>query len=324
MMKVKLAPLQQGIEKLLIQQQCAREEAQIVAENLIWNTRIGRDAHGLARLKPLVERLSQGLIVAPCQPTYVRKSPALMHVHGKNGLGQYIGYCAMQKALDLAKEQGLGGVSVSESNWNGTGAYYVQLAAERGMLGLCMSNGFAKVNAFGGSQPVFGTNPVACGVPRKNGESILIDLATSQWSGGRTREALQRGETPPSDALSPLGGIKGSALGLMVEVFSALLTGAGLSKEVGSMFSTEPGKLQGQFFLALNITVLMELDVFCARTDQLLTHIKDAGVAPVFYPGERRWLALQKNGADHVKLPLSTYHALKSLMDTEMLQEAIS
>jgi LDH2 family malate/lactate/ureidoglycolate dehydrogenase len=112
---------------------------------------------------------------------------------GDQGLGHFVGYEAMNCAIGKAEKFGIGAVGVHNSNHFGTGAYFVQLAAERNMIGVAFSNSFAKVAAHGGIKPVFGTNPIAFGAPGRDGKHMLLDMSTSAVCGSQVLKYAEAG-----------------------------------------------------------------------------------------------------------------------------------
>ena len=109
-------------------------------------------------------------------------------------MGHFVAVVAMKQAIALARQHGSGAVAVRNSNFFGAAGYYVDMAARAGCVGLCFSNSFPKVAAHGGTKPVLGTNPLAMGVPRGEGESLILDMATSAAAGSTVRRAVELGE----------------------------------------------------------------------------------------------------------------------------------
>ncbi|MGH6820436.1 MAG: Ldh family oxidoreductase, partial [Methylocella sp.] len=189
---------------------------------------------------------------------------------------------------------GIGIVGVRNSNFFGAGAYYVNLAASRSMIGLALSNSFPKVVAHGGLKPVLGTNPFAFGAPRANGDHLLFDMATSALAGSTVREHLTTKNPLPEGltadgALLPFGGAKGFGLSLLVEILAGVITGAGVGDGVASMyndFARSGGN--GHFLLALDIKRWMDIETYHARFEPLVASIKASG-EHVLLPGEVRW-----------------------------------
>jgi len=328
--------LRQLIKTLLLAYDCDSAQAEILSRVLSWNSQINRPTQGAWRLPVLINRLQKGRITTPCQLNFEQKSPAMGLMDGNNGFGQYVSHHSMLKAIELAKSQGVGVVGVRNSNWNGSGAYYTQLAAEQGMIGISTSNSVPKVAPFGGTQAVFGTNPMAFGVPRRDGRSILLDMATAASAGSSIKRAIETGEqlpegiavdangqpiTDPNEVKNgtvlPFGGAKGYGLSLMVEILSAVITGAGISHQVASMHDDfERNSNNGHLFIALDVSRFMPLDQYYQRLEQLSELIHDAGGKTnniPSLPGESRWQAYDKSQREGITLDEHTRNALQTL-----------
>jgi LDH2 family malate/lactate/ureidoglycolate dehydrogenase len=217
-------------------------QAASVARNLTWSELVGRSNFGLQRLPILIERVRRGVISCPCRTVLEMRSDAIALLDGGGGFGHHVGEIGMRRAIELARTHGVGITAVRNSNFFGTGAYFVEIAAKADMIGLAMSNSFPKVTAHRGLRPVLGTNPFGLGAPRRNGESLLIDMATSALAGSAVREHLEKrlplpeglaidaGGAPITDpkrvdggALLPFAGAKGFALSLIVEMIAGIL-----------------------------------------------------------------------------------------------------
>lgn len=285
-------------------------DALTVAEGLLWADQRGRQGQGLLRLPILVRRMAQGLIRSPAPMDWTHLGPAAARLNAADGFGHVAGRAGMARAIDLAKSQAIGLVAVRRSIHYGAAAYYCAQAAEAGCIGLTVTNAFAKVAPFGGTQPVLGTNPLAFGCPTASGAPVLVDLATSEVAGSEVRladgadaalppgAALDASGKPTRDpgatsCLLPAAGHKGFALGLMVEILSGVLTGASFGKDVGSLFHTWDRPVDvGHIFIAIDIARLMPMDVFLHRLGALLDGVKQSpsqeGAEPIRIPGELR------------------------------------
>ncbi len=318
--------------EVLIAAGADRVQAGDVGNILVWNNAFGRHNQGVWRLPLLCKRLSAGLFQCPCNPRIDDRAPAVALVDGDNGMGHYVGRVAVDEAIERAAKVGAAAVGVCNSNFLGALGYYVQRIAERGMLGLAMSNSFPKVAPHGGAKPVLGTNPLAFAAPRRNGKSVIVDLATAASAGSDITKAAELGEALPEGiaidrdgrpitdpakvnegALLPLGGPKGYALGLMVEILCGVATGAGISHGVRSMYRDfERGGDSGHFFVAIDTGVLMPLDMFYERMELLVDAIRDC--EGVMLPGEGRWRAhAQTEAAGGVEFDEATTDALTRL-----------
>ena len=311
--RVKDDALTSFVEALLSKAGVDAAEAACMAAVFVWTDMIGRHLHGINRLPALIKRLKLGLISSPCQPMLAHPASTLAVIEGKNGFGQYLGHLAMTEAIAMARTNGVGVVGVRGSNHFGAGAYYVNLAASNNQIGIAVSNSVPKVAPFGGVHAVLGTNPFAFGAPAREGHAILADFSTSAIPGSKVLEAIAGNKNLPEGlvvdangksivdpqqmgrgAILPFGGAKGFCVGLMVEILSGVLTGAGISHGVDSMYEdfSRPSN-SGHFFIALDITHFMPLPLYFTRVAQLLALIKAAGKAEdgeaVLIPGETRW-----------------------------------
>jgi LDH2 family malate/lactate/ureidoglycolate dehydrogenase len=290
------------------------EEAAAVVDHILWCELAGRANFGMERLPILLKRKGLGLIKSPCCPRFEPVSPSMAKLDGSSGFGQYVGGLAMHRAIELAHETGCGIIGVRNSNHFGAGAVYVKQAADAGKIGLALSNSYPKVAPHGGLKAVLGTNPFAFGAPRKNGEHLLIDMATSALAGSTVREHLSMGRqlapglaidangqpvTDPAKindgALLPFGGAKGFGLALMVEVLAGVLTGAGVAGGVGSLYQDFDRTAEnGHLFIAIDVRRWMCPDAYHERLEALIGEIRSAG-GNVRLPGELRWHTYREN-----------------------------
>lgn len=301
--------------KVLIAAGADEVQASGVAEVLVWSNTVGRPNQGVWRLPILCKRLSARLFRCPCRPRIDDRAPAVALIDGDNGMGHFVGRVAVDAAIERAARHGVAIVGVSNSNFLGPLGYYVDRIARRGMLGMLFSNSFPKVAPHGGTRPVLGTNPLAFAAPRRNGEGIVVDLATAASAGSDITKAAELGQplpagtaidregrpiTDPSKvnegALLPFGGAKGYGLGLVVEILAGVATGAGISHGVHSMYSDfENSGNSGHLFVAIDIGTLMPLETFYERMEFLIGAIRDC--EGVLFPGEARWRALAQTAA---------------------------
>jgi LDH2 family malate/lactate/ureidoglycolate dehydrogenase len=306
--KVEVARLRNFVLELLEAVGARGFQAESFTDALIWSNLIGRSTHGVWRLPAYMKRLELGLIQCPCQPRIKEKAPAIAHVDGDNGLGQFIGALSMEQAMNRAGRFGVGMSVANHSNHFGTGSYFVNIAAEKGFIGIATSNSMARVAPHGGHTAVFGTNPVAVSVPRHGG-AVLFDTATSAMTGSSIMHSGSNGRgLPPGVAIDshalpvtdptklsesvllPFAGAKGFGLGLVVELLSAVLSHASISTQVRSMFGDFSGPGQnGHFFLAISVSALWDLRSFCDQVESLLELVKQsAEPGAVRIPGEMR------------------------------------
>ncbi|WP_169738459.1 Ldh family oxidoreductase [Afifella pfennigii] len=311
------------VRDLLLAHGVDAEQAEAVARVTVWGEMVGRPNYGVERLKILLKRVGQGLISCPCDFRLQRTSEATSVIDGAGGFGHFLGEMAMRHAIELADACGVAAVGVRDSNFFGAAGYYPNLAAEKGMIGLAFSNSPPNVVAHGGRQPVLGTNPLAFAAPMRQGRNLLVDMSSAAAAASTMRELARKGArlpegwsvdstgaptTDPAEALKgsmmPMAGAKGFSLSLMVEILAAVLTGAGFSHQVGSMYRDHARRgNNGHFFIALNVLAFMPLESFLARMDELAEAVSASGAGQeVRLPGAARWDAREANAKGGIKI----------------------
>ncbi|WP_338020408.1 Ldh family oxidoreductase [Roseovarius sp. SK2] len=326
--------LSEFMRDALVRSGADAKEAGCVAENLIWNDLVDRRNHGCERLSILCTKVRSGAIRSPSRMRFTKLGSGAGSLDADDGFGQIAGQRAMAHAIDLAGTAGMGGVSVSGSNFFGTGAAFLVEATKADMIALIMSNSFAKVAAHGGVAPVLGTNPIAFGAPRRDGRALLVDMSTAGLAGSTLRAHRRQGLdlptglvidkagnqlTDPELALNgtllPAAGAKGFGLSLCVEILAGVLSGSAMSKQIGSLYanSSQPGN-NGHFVLAFDIKHWMPLEAYYDRFDAMASMIASSSPdGSVRLPGEARWDALDRNSREGIEIEPETARHLEEL-----------
>jgi len=272
----------------------------------------GIDSHGVARLHSYVDMLTLGRIDPTAKVTIVRESPSTATVDGGNGLGLVVGPKANAIAMDKALAAGSGWVSVRNSNHFGIAGYYVLQALERDLIGWAMTNTTRLVAPLWGSERMIGTNPIAIAFPGLEEPAIVIDMATTAAAYGKIEIARRAGKPIPTGwaidgsgatttdpnamieggAMLPLGsdrdrgGHKGYALAVMVDILSAVLSGANWGPFVPPFALRQEiptrsvGKGIGHFFGALRIDAFIDKGEFKKQIDDLIRTLRTTRPAP--------------------------------------------
>ena len=281
--------------------------AATVAETLVDASLRGVDSHGVARIPVYCERLRAGAINPRPQPSVVRRDGGVAVVDADQGPGQVAGVFATDLSVELAREHGVSAVSVRRSSHYGAAAYYTRRAAAAGLVAISMTNSEPLVIPYGGTEPVLGTNPISLAAPTP-GDVFDLDMATSQVAMNRVFNARDEGRAIPADwgvdaqgrgttdagavvAGVPLGGYKGYALAVMVEVLCGVLGGAGVTHAIGDLYGggTAPQDV-GHVHLAIDPERTVGRDRFAAGLEALLSGLTAVPVAPghdeVLRPGD--------------------------------------
>jgi ureidoglycolate dehydrogenase (NAD+) len=268
-----------------------------VAASLVWTSLRGTDSHGIARVPIYVERLRGGVLNPRPRPSVLRRDGAIAVVDGDQGPGQVAALFATDLSIELAREYGVGVVSVRRSAHYGAAAYYAMRAAEQGLVAMSMTNTEPLVIPYGGSEPALGTNPICLAAPSAGG-IFNVDMATSQVAMNRVWNARDEGRPIPegwgvdeqgrttTDAAAvtagmPLGGYKGYGLALMVEVLCGVLAGAGVRHGVGELYGgdNEPQDT-GHFHLAIDPERTVGRERFATVLDGLLAELRAIPPSP--------------------------------------------
>eukprot|EP00873_Tetraselmis_striata_P022132 jgi/Tetstr1/442396/TSEL_030522.t1 len=249
------------------------------------------------------------------RPIFVEhETPLSAVLNGNNSSGMLALNRATQMAVDKCKAGGFSIVGTNHTSTS-TGAlgYYVNKVAEEGLLAFAMATSPEFVAPFGAKQPVFGTNPIACAIPRPGQPPLVIDLATSAYTLFGLLEAKTAGvkipdnvaynsqglpTDDPAEALPSAGGAirvfdrshKGSALALMVELLAGAAVGAAVKDKIQE-------KSWGNLLVAVDPALLGDVAAFQDRVQTVLQKVKAAetvpGVDEVSLPGERGDKAMQ-------------------------------
>jgi LDH2 family malate/lactate/ureidoglycolate dehydrogenase len=302
--------------------ECSDVDADIATKTLLSADIRGIDSHGVARLSGYVRLWEAKRINANPSIKIVHETPSTAVVDGDAGLGLVVAPFAMQVAIDKAKNVGTGWVSVKNSNHFGIAGCHAMMALEHDMIGIAMTNASALVAPTFSIEKMLGTNPIAVAIPAGEQPPFVADFATTTAANGKL-EILQRknADTPlgwvqdkdgnPSTdanalkkqgALLPLGSDrehgshKGYALGSIVDIFSAVLSGASYGPWAPPfpayipLPENMPGQGLGHFFGAMRIDAFRPAEDFKANMDNWITRFRAAkpaeGYEKVLIPGD--------------------------------------
>lgn len=308
-MRISYELLQQTFERVLLKTGFNPEKAGLIASIFASNSRDGVYSHGLNRFPVFIESIRKGLITPDAEPETTSRNGSIEYWDGNMGPGMYIATLAMQRAITLAKEGGVGCVSVRNSNHWMRGGTYGWQAADAGCVGICSSNTIANMPPWGGTEPRLGNNPLVIAVPRQTGH-IVLDMAISQFSYGKLQEYELSGRELPvaggfdqegvlstnpeqiktTRRMLPIGFWKGSGLSFILDVLVSALSGGQSVKKI-----TEGGGEKGlsQFFLCiyaphLNQALINEIIEYARSSQSIDPDMK------IYYPGEQT-LATRKS-----------------------------
>jgi L-2-hydroxycarboxylate dehydrogenase (NAD+) len=287
-----------------------------VAEVLVASDRRGIASHGTARLPNYIALIEARVMDPAARPVVDGGRPALMRFDARNGWGHHAGRVALDAAIAAARQLGLAGATIRNTNHFGIAGWYALRAAAAGLIGISLSNTSPLVAPTRAREPLIGTNPIALAAPAGRFGSFCLDMATSTIPRGRIEVAARRGELLPvgwaidsegraattpeaalGGALHPLGGEeatgghKGYGLSLAVDLLTGVLAGASFGPNIVGLFSTDGPSDLGQTFIAIDPAAVDAPGAFEARLEGYLGQLVAAPTVPgapgrVLVPGE--------------------------------------
>jgi L-2-hydroxycarboxylate dehydrogenase (NAD+) len=309
-------------KKIFIKIGCSEKDATVVADVLLAAELRGIESHGMLRIADYYNLWKNKRINVSPTVSIVHETPSTAVVDGDSGLGMVVGKKAMQIAMDKAKAVGTGWVSVRNSNHFGIAGYYAMMALKNDMIGITMTNANPLVAPTFSIDRLLGTNPIAVAIPAGEQPPFVADFATTPIARGKLDLMHKKGKKAPlgfvqdkegnaSDdpniltqggAILPLGGDyehgshKGYCLGSIVDIFSAVLSGAGYGPWVPPSVAYLPVKENpdvkgtGHFFGAMRIDAFRPASEFREMMDKWILTFRNSKTAKghekVLVPGD--------------------------------------
>ncbi len=286
---------------------CSEKDASLACDVLIKADLRGIDSHGVARLIGYVRLWETDRVNPKPNIKVVHETPSTAVVDGDKGLGLVVAPRAMEIAMEKAEKVGTGWVSVKNSNHFGIAGYHAMLGLKKDMVGIAMTNASPLVAPTFATERMLGTNPIAVSIPTNNQPAFVADLATTTAANGKLEILQRKGDDAPlgwiqkSDgsnstnpnelkeggALLPLGGDrehgshKGYALGSIVDIFSAVFSGANYGPWAPPFVSFLPlpenpvGEGLGHFLGAMRIDAFRPADEFKSHMDNWISRFRE-------------------------------------------------
>ncbi len=282
-------------------------DSQLVAKFLVKAELRGYPGHGVTRISPYLSWIKDGTINIREKPKVEREGKITAIIDGNHYIGQVAAHTAMN------------------------------LATEAGMIAMgAVSVGSATTTLYGGMKPITGTNPMAFGIPARNGRHIILDFATASMSMGEIQKRVARKEAipdgvildghgnptndfksfrgPPRGVFLPFGGHKGSGVALVTEILGGILSGNGPGRD---WWDKGGHGVNGVFLQAFTVDEFQSLDSFYDKVDELISFVKSTKCAPghkeIFLPGEIARRTEAKQLKEGVEIDEATWTQLRQL-----------
>ncbi len=322
--------------------------AATVAKSLVTTNLMGHDSHGVLRVKQYISMIGEAKIDPAARPRISKRFGATAMVSNGYGFGQVGARFAAELAAELGREHGIGAVSLRQTAHIGRLGEYTAMIAAAGLIGIGFTSGSMYsgwVTPYGGQERLLGTNPMSFALPGADGETLLLDFATSGIAHGKIVLAQAKGVPvplgmlldkdgrPSTDAsllddgavLLPMGLHKGSGLSLMMELIPTLLAGK------RPISSPEFHYGNPTLLLALKPAAFDDDTDFARQVEALKRRVKAvkpaAGFDEVLLPGEPEARAYAERKARGIPLPDAVWADLNRLareLDVELPQPALT
>lgn len=332
-MEITINNLRHLINEILVQYPLSEPHRHAIVENLLTAEIAQCRAHGVWRLLELVKNLKMGMFNPNAHPEVKVDQGSIIRIDCQMGAAQYGHHIGIPLLIERAKAEGIALLALNHAiHFSALWVEIEQLTAAN-LVGLNMTTSHSWVAPYGGKIPLLGTNPIAFGWPRPDGNPYLFDFSTSATARGeiqlheRTEQPLPKGwaidaegepTTDPTAALAgamlTFGGYKGSALSTMIELLAGPLIGDLTSQ--ASLVATKGAPLPygGELLIAIDPQKILKGDQarFFEDAEALLNQFTQAGIR---LPSERRFAAREANlKRNQITLEESLYRELKALL----------
>ncbi|MFT3932185.1 MAG: 3-dehydro-L-gulonate 2-dehydrogenase [Chitinophagaceae bacterium] len=309
MTRIPFAEMKDTIEKAFVKAGMPADKAAVCARVHTESSRDGVYSHGLNRVERFVEYIGKDWVDVNAEPSIDLQLGAMETYNGNMGPGILNAIFAMNRATEIAANNGLGLVSMHNTTHWMRGGAYGWLAAEKGYIGICWTNTETCMPAWGAKSGAIGNNPFIMAVPRKEGH-VVLDMAMSQYSYGKlqvTRLANKKlpypggfdeegkltddpGVIENSRRILPMGFWKGSGFAILLDIISALLSGGRTTAAIDKFDKGSCGSCC-QVFIAINplqINTQEFIDKALGETiAQIKSSVPDKEGGRILYPGEQ-------------------------------------
>lgn len=330
MSKISLVEANNLVTDALVRAGTLRETAAVVARSLVGAEASGLKGHGLSRVPTYAAQVKVGKIDGNAVPVMTRPAPAVLAIDAALGFAYPALELAITELPAVTRSQGVAVAAIRRSHHCGAAGQPVERLAEAGLVALLFANTPAAIAPWGGSKPVFGTNPIAFACPLPDGAPIVADLSLSKVARGNILAAKQKGQpipegwaldeagqptTDPVAALKgtmvPAGDAKGTVLAMIVELLAAGLTNATYAADASSFLDANgPSPATGQLIVAFDPKIIGGAGIL-THFAELASSIDTQPGARL--PGSRRLKLRDMAEANGIEVSDETLAAIKAI-----------
>ena len=330
--RLSLAEAEEFAFRALVASRTSAANARATSRALVAAEADGQGGHGLSRVPAYALQARAGKVEGHATPRVEQVAGAALRVDGGFGFAYPAIDAAVEALAPLARAQGIAVAALHRSHHFGQAGAHAERLAERGLVALVLGNSPKAMAFWGGRKAMLGTNPLAFAAPLPGGTApLVIDLAMSVAARGKIVAADKAGKTIPADwavdaeghpttdakaalagTLLPIGGAKGGALALMIEILAAAVTGSAFGWEASSFFDDKGGPPNmGHVLIAIDAG-LTSAGAFDGRMAALLDAI--AAEPGARLPGTRRLANRARAAAEGVTVAPALHAEIDALI----------
>ncbi|MGI9237527.1 MAG: Ldh family oxidoreductase [Woeseiaceae bacterium] len=327
-----LAEVHDLAERVLKQHGCNSDNANAVADIITAAERDGCHSHGLMRLAGYVAALKSGKVNGNADPAVEQLAPSVVRVDGDGGFAPLALAGGRAALIESAQTTGIAALSLVDIHHFAALWTEVEPIAEAGLCALACVSYMPAVIPAGGSKPLYGTNPLAFGWPRKDNPPLIFDQASSVMAKGEVMLAAREGHTLPAGvgvdadgnpttdpdevlkgALLAFGGHKGSSIALMIELFAGALIGESFSFEAAERDNKDGGPPRGgELMLAIDPNLFGDTNGWADHAERLFDRIESQHGTRL--PSARRYSNRKQTATSGVSLSGKVNDQIQSLL----------
>ncbi len=335
MIRIKYEEMQQEFKRVLLKkgfnEDIAKRSAKLFTENSV----DGIYSHGVNRFPRVISYIEKGYIKIDAEPSVEASIGGFERWNGNLAMGNTNAESAMNRAIELAKKNGIGIVAIGNTNhWMRGGAYGWQ-AANAGLIGMCWTNTMPNMPAWGTKDRNIGNNPFVMAIPKSDGKHVVVDCAMAQFSYGKIEECKLKGQqlpvvggfdsegnatTDPAEIektwrVLPAGFWKGSGLSIAFDLIAAVLSGGYSTTAVGK--NCEDEYSLSQVLIAIDPNHMNSVNITDEIINEVIEDIKASEPSnegqSIFYPGEMEYNTRQDNLENGIPVHEEIWETIKQM-----------
>lgn len=333
-MRISYEEMRDEFKRILMSKGFNEENAFQSATMFTENSVDGVYSHGVNRFPRVVEYIDKGYIKPNVLATKESSFNAIEQWNGNHGMGNLNAKIAMDRAIELAQEYGIGCVALNNNNHWMRGGTYGWQAANAGYIGMCWTNTQPNMPAWGAKDRRIGNNPLVLAIPRKQGH-VVVDIAMSQFSYGKIEEYKLKNKQLPVPGgfdqdgnltvdpveieatwrVLPIGFWKGSGLSIVLDLIAAVLSGGNSTYGVGQLGGDDEYALS-QIFIAIDPKKMSNGEQMESILNDSIQDLKDSIPSKnneVYFPGERTAMTRSENLKNGIPVDQTVWETIKQL-----------